>query len=260
MSTLDATRLAEGLHEQTGGLADAVDGRDPSGPVPTCPEWRLWNLVGHVGQAHRWAAELVREREAPPVPDPLKADPGPPADWAAWLRDGADELAGAVEKTGPDTAVTTFLGLLPASFWLRRMLHDTAVHHADAAIAAGVPFTIAPDLAADALSEWFGLIASPGAEAINPRLAVLRGRGETLAVRPAGGAAPGWLITRTPEGPRWEREGDGRDADAGATVTVTAPLRELLLVVYRRSSPEEAGAEVSGDRSVLDHWLANTAF
>ena len=254
MSTLDAARLAAGLRENTARLADAVAGGDPAAPVPTCPQWQLRDLVGHVGQAHRWAAGLARTGEVAPAPDPADAEPGPSGEWSGWLRTGAEDLISAVADTGPETTVTTFLGPLPAVFWLRRMLHDTSVHHADAALATGVPFVIAPDLAADAISEGLGLMATPGAESLKPDLAALRGRGETLHLSPTDTAEPGWLITRTPDGPRWQR------ADGEAAVSVSAPVRELLLVFTRRLSPDDADAKVTGERALLDHWLAHTAF
>ncbi|WP_067468104.1 maleylpyruvate isomerase family mycothiol-dependent enzyme [Actinomadura macra] len=253
-ATPGAARLAEGLREHTAGMADAVTGRDPAAPVPTCPEWRLRDLVGHIGQAHRWAAGLVLTGEADAIANTADAEAGPVEAWPGWLREGAEALAGAVEDRGPETLVRTFLGPLPAAFWLRRMLHDTSVHHADAALAAGVPFAIAPDLAADAITEGLQLMTSPRAVTIKPELAALRGHGETLHLRADDLAEPGWLITREPDGPIFEH------AAGEGTVMVSAPVRELLLMLTRRLSPEEAGAEITGERAELDLWLANTAF
>jgi uncharacterized protein (TIGR03083 family) len=251
---LDVDRLATGLREATGAFADAVAGLDPRAPVPTCPEWRVRDLVGHIGQAHRWAAELVRTRAAAPVPDPRDAEPGDPRDWRGWLDDGAAELVGALLiDTGPETPVWTFLGAQPARFWLRRMLADTAVHLADAAIAAGRPFTIAPDLAAETISEGLGLISSAGAAGLKPELGELRGDGQTLQLRPAD-VEPGWLITREPGGVTWER----RTADAD--VVVAAPVSDLLLVFSRRMGPDDARLTITGDRALVDHWWTHTAF
>ncbi|WP_329518732.1 maleylpyruvate isomerase family mycothiol-dependent enzyme [Spirillospora sp. NBC_01491] len=250
MRTLDVERLAEGLWEQSGLFADAVDGADPDGRVDTCPEWRIRDLVVHLGQAHRWAAGVARTGAPAPAPDPGAADPGGPDAWSGWLRAGAQELIEAVGDGG--TVVWTFTGPRPSVFWLRRMLHDTSVHQGDAALALGTAFEIAPDLAADAITEGLELLTAPGAEAIKSDLAELRGDGQTLQVLPADGPE-GWLITRTPGGPRWEHGSSGGD------VVVAGPVAGLLLVLTRRLPADGSGARVTGDRALLDHWLAHTA-
>ncbi len=249
---VDVDRLITGLPEVTAAFADAVAGLDPQATVPTCPEWRVRDLVGHIGQAHRWSAELVRSRTAAAPPDPLDSRPGRPQDWAGWLRAGATELVDAITDVGAETPVWTFLGEAPARFWLRRMLADTAVHQADAAIAAGQAFTIAPDLAADTISEGLDLLSSAAVADLKPALAELRGDGQRIQLQPEEGA--GWSITRTPTGVTWER----RTADAD--VVVAAPVRELLLVFSRRIAPDDRRLTITGDRALLDHWWAHTAF
>ncbi|HEX3591916.1 MAG TPA: hypothetical protein VHV74_20020 [Pseudonocardiaceae bacterium] len=58
--------------------------------------------------------------------------------------------------------------LRPAAFWLRRMLHDTIVHHADATGGTGAEFEVAPDLAAYAITEWLELLSDPVIRTIKP--------------------------------------------------------------------------------------------
>jgi len=244
---MDVTRLAEGLHEHTAGFAKAVAGADPDARVPTCPEWPLRVLVGHIGQEHRWAADIVRSGPAP-VPDPRDADPGSPQEWSGWLHEGAADLADAVLAAG-ESPVWTFFGPRPATFWLRRMLHDTTVHHADAAFATGTAFEVAPDLAADAISEWLELLSDPVTQTLKPAFAELRGTGQTLLLRPDTGL--GWLITRTPDGVRWARATDTADA------TLAGPIEDLMLVFTRRLP--SGRVTITGDRELADHWLAHTA-
>jgi uncharacterized protein (TIGR03083 family) len=240
---MDIARLAEGLREHTTALAATAAGTDPAARVPTCPEWTLRVLVGHIGQVHRWAAGIV-ESGPSPIPDPLDADPGVPGEWPDWLRAGADSLATAV-LAGPDRPVWTFFGERPASFWLRRMLHDLTVHHADVGLTAGVPVTIAPDLAADGITELLEVMADPVAPTLRPEVGELRGTGQTLRFA----ADDSWLVTRTPGGLRWEL------ADGPADVTVTGTAEDLLLVLAHRR-PVEA-VTVRGDRALLDHLLAH---
>jgi uncharacterized protein (TIGR03083 family) len=255
MQSLDADvdRLVTGLRGVTAAFTEAVAGLDPQATVPTCPEWRVRDLVGHIGQAYRWTAGLVRSRAAAPPPDPRDAEPGRPQDWPGWLRDSAADLESVIAETGPETAVWTFIGDRPARFWLRRMLADTSVHVADAAIAAGRPFTIAPDLAAETISEGLWLISAAAAADLKPALGELRGDGQTLQLRSAD-VEPGWLITRVPGGVTWERR------TAEADVVVAAPVRDLLLVFSRRITPDDTRLAITGDRALLTHWWAHTAF
>ncbi|ONI91186.1 hypothetical protein ALI144C_01670 [Actinosynnema sp. ALI-1.44] len=234
----------EWLLQQTKAFADAVVGVGPDERVPTCPEWAVRDLVGHVGHIQRRAAEIVRTGEAVAFEKTVE----PRADWSEWLLEGATELADAV---GRDAAkeVWTFLGdRQPASFWLRRMLHDTTIHAVDAALTAAVPYDIPAALAEDGIDEGLDLVVRM--RTMNPDLARLRGDGETLRLVSAEG--DGWLITRTPDGPTWERSVTG-----GADVTVSGPVQDLLLLFYRRVGLD--GVTVSGERDLITHWLAHTA-
>lgn len=50
------------------------------------------------------------------------------------------------------------------------MLHDTAVHYADAAGTTRTTFEVAPDLAADAITEWLEPLSEPVIQTIKRRL------------------------------------------------------------------------------------------
>ncbi|SNT34294.1 TIGR03083 family protein [Actinomadura meyerae] len=263
---LEAGRIKEGLREHARGLAEAASGPVPSTRVPTCPEWTLQDLVGHVGQAYLWAADLVRTGRTDVVDGLPRTVPDSPAAWSGWLRGGAEELIAAVEAKPDETVAHPMLGPWPTVRWLRRMANESVVHHADAALAAGAPFTVAPDLAADVITEFLGLLTAPTAAEYKPELAELRGTGETLHLRPAEASLPGWLVTRTPDGPVFTEGPEGpegesvRGGEKGADVTVAGPVRDLLLVFARRLAPAEADElKVTGDASLLDHWLARTA-
>ena len=64
-----------------------------------------------------------------------------------------ERLIQAGREAGSDP-VWTFTGSRPASFWARRMAHETAVHRADAEITVGRQPEIDADIAVDGIDEW----------------------------------------------------------------------------------------------------------
>ncbi len=216
------------------------------------------DLVTHVGTGHRWAADLVERRVRNPVPYVLVPAPERPEAWTGWLAAGASRLVDAVRDAGPDCPVWTWQAEQTAGFWLRRMVHDELVHRFDVELAGGGLGEVAPDLAADGVSDLLASIAtlSPP-DSRDPIFGGLAGAGESLqlhATDPGLATAGEWLVKRTPGGVRW------RHGSAPADVTVRAPARELLLVLNRRLDTAVAGVEVTGDRALFAHWLEHSRF
>lgn len=260
MGGLGLERYSTELPAEAARLADAVREADLTRRVPTCPEWTLAQLVGHVGQAHRWAAALVAERATGPrdpgEPDDL-AVPEDPQHRCAWLLEGAARLVDAVREAGAETTVWSWADEQTAGFWLRRMVHDTAVHRADAELAVGRPFQISAELAADGISEWLGLLSSSKLAARSPAIGKLRGHGQTLhfhATDDGLGEAGEWMVRRTPSGVGWEH-GHGK-----GDVALRGPAAELLLVITRRLPVSDPRIQVLGDEQLIATWLELTAF
>jgi uncharacterized protein (TIGR03083 family) len=254
METLTTDRRMPALIDTTATFADLVDGLDPATRVPTCPDWQVRDLVGHIGQAYRWAAGLVRSGEPDAVPDPRLAEPGAPATWARWLHDSAVELVDAVTDVGLDAEVWTFLGPRTAAFWVRRMLNDAVVHVVDAAITAGRDHRTPADVAADVITEGLELLTSAVAETLKPDLAVLRGDGETLLFRPTEPGIAPWRVTRTPSGIAVTRSA------LAADVELSGPVADVMAVFARRLPPTDPSVTITGDEKLLAHWIAATAF
>lgn len=236
---------AAALIDQNALFAQLVTG-DLTLEVPTCPGWTLRQLATHVGRGDRWAATIVRERSPDPVDPRTVADGRPPeAGVAEWLHGGVRALLDAVTQTGPDEPVWTFTGPQPATWWVRRRLHEVAVHRADAALALGREYGVEPALAADGLSEWLGLVAARSAPLPEGSTLHLHATDEGL------GSAGEWLL-RGGERLTWEH-GHGK-GDAA----VRGPARDLLLAALRRL-PADA-VEVLGDAGVWRRWLERTPF
>lgn len=247
--------IANEFIAENASFAEILCDADLSTPVPTCPEWTLDQLMRHVGRGDRWCTQIVSSGE---FVDPRTVSDGkPPPDrdgQIAWLREGPGALLDSVARTGADTQVWTFLGPRPAHWWIRRRLHETAVHRADAALALDVDFDIAPAVAADGVGEYLErVVARTGAPEVEQPL----GEGQSLhlhATDPGLGAAGEWTI-------RGLADGLGVEHDHGkATAALRGRARDLLLAIVRRGDASQLGLEMFGDHEVWDTWLARTPF
>ncbi len=260
--SLDHERLTAVLTDQTELLRDVVRQADPATPVPTCPGWTIGALVRHLAGGQRWAADLVATR-APEPPDDrsfrdvVRDAEQTPAELDVQLTAGSAALAAALREAGPDAPLWTPLGPGGAGFFARRFAHETVVHRADATLAAGLPYELDPEVAVDALDEWLELASLPQMLELFPERRALLGPGRTVHLHatdtPAGLDAE-WVVDLTGAVPTWRR------AHEKSAVAVRAPLTDLLLVVYGRRRVEDAGAEVFGDRDLLDSWLVGNPF
>lgn len=237
--------------EQNRLLAEIARTGDPSTPVPTCPRWTLRQLVAHVGRGDRWAAIMIRERSTSPL-DIRTVPDGKPADGDAveWLQAGARMLIDAVGTAGPDAPVWTFTGPKPAAWWIRRRLHESTVHRADAAHAVGVDYALEPELAADGVSEYLDLVAvrpaAAGPAPLDP--------GVTLHLHATDdglGTAGEWVVRGGDAGVGWEH------GHVKATTAVRGSATDLLLGLLRR---EPIAVEILGDDRVWTTWHERTAF
>jgi uncharacterized protein (TIGR03083 family) len=245
--------------EENRAFSELIRNADESRPVPTCPGWTVKQLLRHVGRGDRWAAQLVSERRDDYL-DPRSVEGGKPPpdpdDAISWLHGGAQRLIDAVEQSGVETPIWTFLGPRPANWWIRRRLHEVAVHRADLAIALGSDFTLEPDIAADGITEFLERIAIQAGRDGAP-LPLETGNTLHLHATDAGlGEAGEWTISATGEGPEaaitWSHEhGKG-------SVALRGGATELLLAMVRRASVADTGIEVFGDDAVWHNWLDRT--
>jgi uncharacterized protein (TIGR03083 family) len=238
---------------QTREVARWVEGAEPGAPVPTCPGWTLTDLVGHIGATQRWVTRLVAER----VSDPGAAfslgweSPPGPSSWSDWLVEGAEGAAATLAAATDGREVFDPSGGGDGvGYWSQRIFGEIAVHRIDAAFTLGRAYVIDPLLAAAAIEDWLGTMASSGWAANVPGFAeAMRGHGETIAWV-AEDADRAWLLRRTDAPLVLTRERG--DAD----VTILGPAHELLQVVSRRRALDAAGSSrVVGRRDELVHLI-----
>ena len=179
--------------------------------------------------------------------------PGDPDGTADWLRAGAAALVDAVAATGADTPVWTFTGPQPASWWIRRRLHEATVHGADAALAVGADVGLSAELAADGLSEWLDLLVARPAGAGPVPLEI----GQTLHLHATDGdlgSSGEWLVHGEGVALSWEHgHAKGQAAVRGRAV-------DLLLAVVRRIPADDPRIEILGNDAIWRTWLERTGF
>ena len=243
------------LVDETAAFGELIRTADPATPVPTCPEWTIKKLFRHVGRGNRWAAQIVADRRDEAL-DPREVPEGkPPDDPDAaidWLNAGAQLLLDSVDGVGAHTAVWTFIGPGPAQWWIRRRVHETAVHRADAAIAVGADYQLAPEVAADGITEWLERVVIEGKGESAPL-----DDGQTLHLHATDdglGSAGEWSIVGRDGGIAFSHEHGKGDA------ALRGSAKDLLLAIVRRQSAADGGIEIFGDAAVWDGWLARTPF
>lgn len=229
----------ESIEADRKALAGIATDCDLDLPIPSCPDWKLKDLLEHVSGATRWMTKCVSEgvaaqkRVLPPAPEGRE-------ELLAWFNESIDELLTVLSGTPPDALVwTPIRGSLGSVWWRRKAALEVAIHRTDAEQAVGAgPGPIDARLALDGIDEYadeflplmLTVVPEPP-----PVTAVLLSPDDiddsrTLSLIPAGS-----------------------DADPGEPqVEITAAAYELLLWIWNRLP---AGTlSVRGDDAVVTWW------
>jgi uncharacterized protein (TIGR03083 family) len=264
MTPLTHDRYCDEIADQVSLLRSVVtSGADLSATVPTCPEWSLEDLVRHLGGALLWVELMVRTRAEEEVPEervPGAAGPEARGDAVvldAWLAEAGEQVVATLREAGPGTEVWGWAGIRNAGFWARRVAHEITVHRADATLAAGLPYDVAPEVAADAIDEWLQIVEYVQRTVPHDAAGELRGAGRSIHLH-ATDTGPElnaeWLVELTEDGVAWRR--GHRKAD----VALRGPLTSVLLAFYRRLPLQAPEVEVLGERELLEFWLERATF
>ncbi|MFE9928716.1 maleylpyruvate isomerase family mycothiol-dependent enzyme [Streptomyces sp. NPDC005533] len=241
---MEITELVKTLAREGELLADVAEQAGTDAPVPTCPGWRVTDLLRHTGSVHRWAAGYVAERRLEPVgfPDaPELAD----GELLAWFRQGHADLVRTLTEAPADVQCWTFLPTAPPSplaFWARRQAHETTVHRMDAEAARGVAFSaVEPEFAENGVDELLtGFHARPRSRVRTPEPRVVRVRAaDTGAV---------WTVHLSPEPARTVPGHTGEAADC----ELTGEAAWLYAALWNRLPL--AGPGVTGDVALARLW------
>ncbi|MFE2143719.1 maleylpyruvate isomerase family mycothiol-dependent enzyme [Streptomyces sp. NPDC059456] len=239
------TEYVETLAREGELLAGTAERAGTDVPVPTCPGWRVADLVRHTGAVHRWAAGYVRDAAVEPGPFP-QAPELSGAELLAWYREGHEALVRTLAEAPADVQCWTFLPTAapsPLAFWARRQAHETAVHRMDAESALGGPYAhVAPEFAEDGVDELLtGFHARPRSRMRTEEPRVLRVRSaDTGAV---------WTVHLSAEPPRTVAGDTGEPADC----EVVGEASWLYAALWNRLPL--MGPGVTGDESLARRWV-----
>jgi len=132
------------LEAETVAMGSALRAADPDAPVAACPGWTVRDLAGHVTAVHRWATAALDSEHSPPYEELPPV--GPLGDVYA---PAAGDLLTALRNRPAATPAWTFNNRdRTAGFWVRRQLHEIAVHRWDLG-----PYEIDSAVAEDGIDE-----------------------------------------------------------------------------------------------------------
>jgi uncharacterized protein (TIGR03083 family) len=242
VTPLSADEYRAAIRTEADALVAAAERAPLDATIPSCPDWDVAELLGHMGRVYRWAAACV-ETNALVSPHDL---PRPPErnERVAWVHEGATRILEVLDQPA-DAPAWTWAPSGTVGFWQRRQAHESAVHRVDAELASGPPARVPRDLAVDGIDEWLALL--PNRFGVPP----ITGNGETVHLHCTDGDGE-WLIRLAPDGLEVEA------IHAKGDVAVRGPASDLLLVMMRRQPPD--GVEVLGDRATLDGFLDQARF
>ena len=240
---MDSDAFLTAIRTNAAGLAAAARAAGVDAAVPTCPGWKVADLLDHIRTVHRYVDGIVGSRA---TESPARPDTPPPfegEDPVAAFEGGAEQLLGTLGAVEAGAEVWNWSDRrpAPATFWQRRMAHELVIHRVDAESAAGQQSRVdPPELAVDGIDEYLDVLLRRLSE--RGRLGEFAGTFHFHATDVPGE----WQVEIAPGRLEVRRE------HAKAPVAVRGSASDLELFLYNRRSTE--GLEVFGDGALLDGW------
>jgi uncharacterized protein (TIGR03083 family) len=242
------------LEAEGGTLSHAARCAGLDATVPGCPGWRVADLIRHTGYVHRWATRNILEHPDEVIDEDTEEqilgvqDPSE-AELLTWFSHGHRGLIETLKNADPDGQYPVFLHGSPSSlaFWARRQAHETAIHSADAQLAAGQRPRFGADFASDGIDELIMGFAARG------RRWARAAAGRSMQVEATDTGAAWRLTTPGEEGARaiCERVEPG----SGATdCQLAGPAGGMYLLLWNRTDVSSAQVAVTGDTDLALVW------
>lgn len=216
------------IAEHSAGFAAAARS-NLDADVRSCPGWTVADLVEHLTEVHWFWGTIAEDRLSEPPDESRRPAKAPRDQLIEAFQAGADRMVNVLGSADGDTKVWTWA---PAqqdiAFITRHQVQEAAVHHWDAADAAGGALIIAAPVAADSVDEFLTFSVSSDADPAEPVRPALAGR---FALR-CTDASAAWTVSDG-SAPGTIRFAPGAGADVPS---ITATASDLLLWLYGRVS------------------------
>lgn len=231
-------------------FATVFEGANGATMVPSCPKWSVHDLAEHLGHVHRWAEHIVRVRATTRVPSAeMDFARGPVS--APWIRSGGASLLVTLRGGDPNEVMWAWGADQHLRFWSRRQLHETFVHRIDLELAVGRTPVVDPLVASDAIDEFLVNLKSAGD--FSPDVREIRGGNELIRISMTDVEGT-WTIQLLDKG------FELIDSTQVPNVELSGTAKDLLMVLLRRQAIADVNVTVKGDRTLVDYWVANSAF
>jgi len=231
-------------------FATVFEGANEATMVPSCPEWSVHDLAEHLGHVHRWAEHLVRVRATTRVPSAEMDFARGPVN-ATWIRSGGESLLATLREGNPEEPMWAWGVDQHLGFWSRRQLHETFVHRLDLELAVGRTPVVDPLVASDAIDEFLVNLESAGD--FSPEVREIRGGNELIRATVTDVAGT-WTIQLLDSGFRLI------DSTQTPQVELSGSAKDVLMVLLRRQAIADVNVALKGDRTLIDYWIAHSAF
>ncbi|MGO8859889.1 MAG: maleylpyruvate isomerase family mycothiol-dependent enzyme [Acidimicrobiales bacterium] len=218
---------------------------DLDAPVPSCPGWKVADLVDHAGGTWGWAAAIVQtgaRADYTGAPDGCRG-----AELIAWAEDRSRQLLTALEGSDPGSDCWTFGLPRTVLFWFRRQALETTVHAWDAEQAVGVPEPIDPLLASDGIDEFLAVMVPRQIKAHAERWS-----GESFHFHCTDTDGE-WLVRLGPDGAVSVDLAHGK-----ADVAIRGPASPVYLWCLNRVPAQDV--EVIGEGALARRWTSEIVF
>jgi uncharacterized protein (TIGR03083 family) len=243
---MDFDQLRTSLDDDYRLLRAAVAAADPAARVPTCPDWNVADLAGHVAQVYLHKAECIRLNAFPDPWPPETMNPDP----VASLDETYAALLAQFDAHAPaDQAATWYEPDQTVGFWIRRMAQETVIHRVDAELAAGSPVSpIPPDLAADGIDEVLSIFIGYGTTHWPEELGDLLNAPDDRELSVATDKQA-WVVVTTPSGVRVTH---ADQTPSTAAAAVSGEPEPLLLWLWNRTG--DRAVQLSGEESLHEQF------